>query len=171
MIHALRDLCLRALASGKLPTMAGLPATLLLSTTLEQLERQTGLVSVLNGGTVPVDYVIRMAAEMKIVPMVFTAAGQPLYCGQTERFATLPIRYVTATQDRGCVIPAVTNPSGSAKPTTSKTSPKAAKPPPKTSAGSASTTTNASTAGPGTQRRPGVVHATTLVGPRHRHRD
>ena len=68
MIHALRDLALRALASGTLPKMAGLPATLLLTATLEQLEARTGLVSVLNGGTIPVEDVIRMAGQMQSGP-------------------------------------------------------------------------------------------------------
>ncbi len=102
---ALRDLALRQLASGDLPSMAGMPATLLLTATLEQLEARTGLVSVLNGGTVPVADVIRMAAHLRVVPIVYTAAGQALYCGQEQRLATPAIRYATATQDRGCVIP------------------------------------------------------------------
>ena len=110
MVHALRDLAKRALAAGTLPSMAGMPATLLLTATLEQLEARTGLVSVLNGGTIPVEDVIRMAANMKVVPIVFSAAGQPLYCGQAKRFATLAIRYTTATQDRGCVIPGCDQP-------------------------------------------------------------
>ena len=105
MIHALRDLALRALAAGNLPSMAGLPATLLLTATLEQLEARTGLVSVLNGGTVPVAEVIRMAANMNVVPIVFSAAGQILHCGQEQRLGTLPMRRATAAQDRGCVIP------------------------------------------------------------------
>jgi hypothetical protein len=46
-----------------------------------------------------------MAAAMKIVPIVFTATGEALWCGQEQRLGTLPIRRVTATQDRGCVIP------------------------------------------------------------------
>ena len=85
--------------------MAGMPATLLLTVTLEQLEARTGLVSVLNGGTVPVEDVIRMAAQLKVVPIVFNTTGEALWCGQEERLGTLPIRRVTATQDRGCVIP------------------------------------------------------------------
>ena len=105
MHDALRDLALRALASGSLPKMAGLPATLLLTATLEQLEARTGLVSVLSGGTLPVDYVINMAGQMNVVPIVFTATGQPLYCGQEQRLATPAIRSTNATQDRGCVIP------------------------------------------------------------------
>ena len=105
MVHALRDLALRALAHGDLPSMAGLPATLLLTATLEQLEARTGMVSVLNGGTVPVEDVIRMAAQMRVVPIVFSSAGQTLYCGQAERLSTVAIRYATAAQDRGCVIP------------------------------------------------------------------
>ena len=110
MIHALRDLALRALASGTLPKMAGLPATLLLTATLEQLEARTGLVSVLNGGTIPVEDVIRMAGQMRVVPIVFTAAGQAALLRAAERFATPAIRYTTATQDRGCVIPGCDQP-------------------------------------------------------------
>jgi hypothetical protein len=87
---ALRELALRALASGGLPSMAGMPATLLLTATLEQLEARTGLVSVLNGGTIPVQDVIRMASAMKIVPIVFTATGKALWCGQEQRLGTLP---------------------------------------------------------------------------------
>ena len=105
MLHALRDLAKRMLATGSLPTMAGMPATLLLTATLEQLEARTGLVSVLGGGTIPVDDVIRMAAQMKVIPIVFSATGQALYCGQDQRLGTIAIRRTTATQDRGCVIP------------------------------------------------------------------
>ena len=110
MHDALRDLALRALAGGDLPTMAGLPATLLLTTTLEQLEARTGLVSVLNGGTLPVEDVIRIAAQTNVVPIVYSAAGQILYCGQDQRLATIALRYATASQDLGCVIPGCDTP-------------------------------------------------------------
>ena len=110
LIAALRDLALRALANGSLPTLAGMPATLLLTATLEQLEARTGLVSVLNGGTIPVADVIRMAGMSLLVPIVFTSAGRILHCGQEQRLATLPIRHATAAQDRGCVIPGCETP-------------------------------------------------------------
>ena len=148
MHDALRDLALRALAGGDLPPMAGLPATLLLTTTLEQFEARTGLVSVLNGGTLPVEDVIRLAANMHVVPIVYSAAGEVLYCGQEQRLATTALRYATASQDLGCVIPGCDAPLSSARCTTRPRSAKVVRPPPRTSPGSAPTTTDASTAGP-----------------------
>ena len=75
-----------------------------------ELEARTGLVSVLSGGTIPVADVIRMAADMRVVPIVYGHTGEVLHCGRDRRLFPTAVRHAAAAQDRGCVIPGCETP-------------------------------------------------------------
>ena len=63
MHDAVRDAAKLMLASGELPSQAGVPATLLITATLDDLERKTGHVSTAHGGLLPIRDVLPPRGE------------------------------------------------------------------------------------------------------------
>ena len=76
-----------ALASGELGQHNGLPATIIVSTPLQDLQSDTG-VGVTAGGTLlPMRDVIRLASQSKHYLVISDKhTRQPLYCGRAKRF-------------------------------------------------------------------------------------
>ncbi len=102
---ALATLCRNALAGGELPSNRGLPATVVVTMGLADLERRAGSASTASGGTVPVRDVLRMAADAKWLPCVLDSAGQVLHLGQGQRLASPAQRLALYARDRGCTRP------------------------------------------------------------------
>ena len=102
---ALREALEMLLGSDGLPKQGGLPATILVVTTLADLEARTGYASTAHGGLVPVADVIRHATKAKIVDIVVDDLGNPLFLGRARRLASLQQRLALIARDRGCVIP------------------------------------------------------------------
>jgi Domain of unknown function (DUF222) len=105
MHDAVRDAAKLMLASGELPSQAGMPATLIITAKLDDLERKTGHLTTAHGGMLPVRDVLRLAANAKLVPAVFDTDGAPLWLGRGNRLATLHQRHVLTIMDKGCVYP------------------------------------------------------------------
>ncbi|HEY9379576.1 MAG TPA: DUF222 domain-containing protein, partial [Jiangellaceae bacterium] len=105
MHDAVRDAAKLMLSSGKLPSQSGVPATLIITAKLDDLERKTGHVTTAHGGLIPVRDVLRMAALARLVPAVFDADGDPLWLGQSQRLASKGQRFTLTIMDRGCVYP------------------------------------------------------------------
>jgi hypothetical protein len=99
------------LASGKLGDLNGLPCTIIVTTTLQDLEKAAG-VGVTAGGTlVPMSTVIRLASQAHHYLVVYDNHDpQNLYCGRARRFATPGQRIVLLARDRGCTRPGCTAP-------------------------------------------------------------
>ena len=82
MHDAVRDAAKLMLGSGDLPSQAGMPATLLITLKLDDLERSTGHVTrPRTAGCIPIRDVLRMAANARLVPAVFDTDGEPLWLG------------------------------------------------------------------------------------------
>ncbi len=96
---------LRALlASGELGQHNGLPATIIVSTTLQELESAAG-TAVTGGGTrLPMSDVIRMARHAHHYLAIFDK-GQALALYHTKRLASPGQRIVLYAKDRGCTRP------------------------------------------------------------------
>jgi Domain of unknown function (DUF222)/HNH endonuclease len=94
------------LASGKLGQHNGLPATIIISTTLQDLESARGH-AVTGGGTVlPMTDVIRLARHAHHYLAVFdTHTNIPLYLGRSRRTASPGQRIVLYSRERGCTRP------------------------------------------------------------------
>ena len=105
MHDAVRDAARLMLGSGELPSQAGVPATLIITAKLDDLERKTGHVTTAHGGLIPIRDVLRMAAHARLVPAVFDTDGEPLWLGQGQRLASRPQRLLLTTMDKGCVYP------------------------------------------------------------------
>jgi hypothetical protein len=99
------------LASGELGTHNGLPATIIVTTTLADLQSGTG-VGVSAGGTLlPMRDVIRLASQAHHYLVIYDKhTREPLYCGRAKRFATPGQRIVLHALDRGCTRPGCTAP-------------------------------------------------------------
>lgn len=131
---------LRALlASGKLGHHNGLPVSIVVTTTLQDLEAATGTKAVTGGGSlVPMSDVIRMASHAHHYLALFDNA-RPLALYHTKRLASPAQRIMLYAKDRGCTAAPTTNspnkagppaptptatPSGSPHPTSTTANPR-----------------------------------------------
>jgi hypothetical protein len=94
------------LASGQLGSHHGLPATIIVSTTLQDLESASGY-AVTGGGTLlPMRDVIRLASHAHHYLAVFDKhTREPLYLGRTKRCASPGQRIVLYSLHGGCTKP------------------------------------------------------------------
>ncbi|MGO9156230.1 HNH endonuclease signature motif containing protein [Mycobacterium sp.] len=92
------------LASGELGQHNGLPATIIVSTTLEELEAASG--KALTGGRtlLPMSDVIRLAGHAHHYLAIFDK-GKPIALYHTKRLASPGQRIVLYAKDRGCTRP------------------------------------------------------------------
>jgi hypothetical protein len=108
---ALNALVRSQLGNPALGTHRGLPVTVIVSTTLQELRSATGQ-AVTGGGTLlPMSDVIRMASHSHHYLVIFDEhTGRPLYLGRTRRIASADQRIVLHAKDRGCSRPGCTAP-------------------------------------------------------------
>jgi Domain of unknown function (DUF222) len=94
------------LSSGEFGQHNGLPVTIIVSTTLTELESAAGR-AVTGGGTLlPMSDVIRMASHAYHYLAIFDQhTGEALYLGRTRRCASPAQRIVLHARDRGCTAP------------------------------------------------------------------
>jgi len=100
------------LASGDLGRHNGLPATIIIRTTLQDLESRAG-VGVTGGGTVmPIRDVIGLAGRANLFLAVFDGAtGAALNLFRARRTASLAQRLMLIARDGGCTKPGCTVPA------------------------------------------------------------
>jgi len=108
--HDALNAALRALlASGTLGNHNGLPASIIVSTTLAELEAAAGR-GLTGGGTIlPMSDVIRLARHARHYLAIFDN-GEPLALYHTKRLASPGQRIVLYAKDRGCSAPGCTLP-------------------------------------------------------------
>jgi hypothetical protein len=103
---ALKAICRATLASGRLGQHNGLPVSIVVSTTLQELERGHGHAVTGGGIRIPMPALIRLASHSYHYLAVFNQhTGMPLYLGRTKRIATAAQRIVLHSKDRGCTFP------------------------------------------------------------------
>ena len=99
------------LASGELGKLNGLPCTIIVSTTLEELESGCGQAVTAGGSLLPISDVIRLASDSHHYLAIFDKhTREPLYLGHTKRLASRGQRIVLLARDRGCTRPGCTAP-------------------------------------------------------------
>jgi Domain of unknown function (DUF222) len=103
---ALNALVRGQLGDPKLGVHNGLPVTVIVSTTLQELSAAAGQ-AVTGGGTLlPMRDLIRMATRAYHYLAVFDEhRSRPLYLGRSRRIATADQRLMLYAQDRGCTAP------------------------------------------------------------------
>ncbi|MGH3678167.1 MAG: HNH endonuclease signature motif containing protein [Mycobacterium sp.] len=109
---ALKALARALLASGQLGSHKGLPVTMVISTTLAELESGRGHAITGGGSLLPMSEVIRQAAAAHHYLSVFDDhTEEPLYLGRSRRLASAAQRIVLYARDRGCTFPGCTAPA------------------------------------------------------------
>ena len=100
------------LASGALGQHNGLPASIIVSTTLQDLESAAGQALTAGGSLLPMRDVIRLARHAHHYLTVFDRhTGLPLYLARSRRTASPAQRIVLYARDRGCTRPGCTVPA------------------------------------------------------------
>ncbi len=99
------------LASGELGSHNGLPVTVIVSTTLQELSKAAGVAVTGGGSLLPMADLIRMAAPAHHYLYVYDEhTGQSLYLARAKRLATAAQRIVLHARDRGCTRPGCSAP-------------------------------------------------------------
>ena len=78
-------------------------ATLLMIADYDTVTRELRNLRYDDGLPVAADRIAELAAEAKILPAVFSAEGDPLWLGRTDRHASAGQRIALAARDGGCV--------------------------------------------------------------------
>jgi hypothetical protein len=100
-----------ALSSGELGQHNGLPVTVIVSTTVQDLEAAAGSGVTAGGTLLPMGDLIRMASHAIHYLTVFDKhTSEALYCGRSKRIAPAAHRIVLLSRDRGCTKPGCTVP-------------------------------------------------------------
>ena len=109
---AFKALCRAMLASNQLGSHKGLPVTMVISTTLHELESGTGHAVTGGGALLPMAEVIRQASAAHHYLAVFDGhTEEPLYLGRAKRLASRGQRLMLYARDRGCTRPGCTAPA------------------------------------------------------------
>ncbi|WP_199254129.1 HNH endonuclease signature motif containing protein [Mycolicibacterium mengxianglii] len=93
------------LASGELGQHNGLPAVVIVTTTLAELQKGAGLAVTAGGTKMPMRDVIRLASHAYHYLCIFDDDGVPLHLGRSKRLASPGQRIVLLAKDRGCTAP------------------------------------------------------------------
>ncbi|MBS9535861.1 DUF222 domain-containing protein, partial [Mycobacterium sp. M1] len=107
------------LASGELGQLNGLPVTVIVSTTLAELQAaahpdttpppadtsMTGKAHTGGGSLLPMGDLLRMAAHAYHYLTIFDGRGRALWLGRSKRIASADQRIVLHARDRGCTRP------------------------------------------------------------------
>jgi Domain of unknown function (DUF222) len=95
-----------ALSSGELGQHNGLPVTVIITTTLQDLEAAAGSGVTAGGSLVPMADLIRLATHAHHYLTVFDKhTNQALYCGRSKRLAPTAHRIMLLARDHGCTKP------------------------------------------------------------------
>jgi hypothetical protein len=106
---ALKAMGRSVLASGELGQHNGLPATIIVSTTLQDLQSAAGVAVTAGGSLLPMRDVIRLASQSHHYLVIYDKhTREPLYCGRAKRFAAPGQRIVLHALERGCTRPGCT---------------------------------------------------------------
>lgn len=109
---ALKTVFMAILSSGQLGQHNGLPVTIVVTTTLEQLTSAAGLAHTGGGTYLPMPTLIRMAARAHPYLTVFESPREiRLYHGRTRRTASPGQRLALYAIDKGCTKPDCTAPA------------------------------------------------------------
>ena len=103
---ALKAMGRSVLASGELGHHHGLPVSIVVSTTLQELQSGAGHAVTATGTLLPMPTVIKMASHAYHYLSIFDKhTGRALYLGRTRRIASADQRIVLLARDRGCTRP------------------------------------------------------------------
>jgi hypothetical protein len=95
----------RLLRDGGLPATGGVSTTVLLTISEDQVRERIGLARTGHGALISVRQALQLAADAKVVPVVFAGADELASYGSAQRLASASQRYALVARDKGCSFP------------------------------------------------------------------
>jgi Domain of unknown function (DUF222) len=111
MHDALDEVCGRLLKSADQPSVGGIPASVIVTITLEDLLAKAGLAETTDGSQLSPHQLLRIADEAEIWPTIINRDGVPLASGRTQRLASRGQTMALIARDAGCSFPGYTHPA------------------------------------------------------------
>jgi Domain of unknown function (DUF222) len=105
MHDGLVEACRRLLVAKDVPGEGGVPATVIVTVPLAELESRVGTATTQYGGSLTIHELLRVAGEARLFPVVVDEHQAPLHVGRSKRFATKEQTYALIARDRGCSFP------------------------------------------------------------------
>jgi hypothetical protein len=100
----------QALRAGELPQSGGVPATVLITLTAEQLSTGHGVAETSTGQRLPVAEALRLAGQADLALLFADATGRPLNLYRNRRLASPSQTLALIARDKGCTFPGCTMP-------------------------------------------------------------
>jgi Domain of unknown function (DUF222) len=107
---ALEEACAKLLKSADQPSVGGVPASVIVTISLEDLLGKAGLAEAADGTQLTSDQLLRIADEADIWPTIIDRNGVPLALGRTRRLASAGQTMALIARDAGCSFPGCTHP-------------------------------------------------------------
>lgn len=100
----------QALRAGELPQSGGVPATVLITLTAEQLSSGDGLAETSTGQQLTVAEALRLAGQADLALLFADATGRPLNLYRSRRLTSPSQTLALIARDKGCTFPGCTMP-------------------------------------------------------------
>jgi hypothetical protein len=107
---ALEEACAKLLKSADQPSVGGIPASVIVTISLEDLLAKAGLAETADGSQLTSDQLLRIADEAEIWPTIINRDGVPLALGRSQRLASKGQTMALIARDAGCSFPGCTHP-------------------------------------------------------------
>jgi len=107
---ALDEACGKLLKSTDLPSVGGVPASVIITITIEDLLAKAGLAETADGSQFTADQLWRIADEADLWPIIIDRHGVPLALGRSQRLASKGQTLALIARDGGCSFPGCTHP-------------------------------------------------------------
>ena len=106
MHDALEEVCDRVLRAGTTPDSGGIPATVIVTMTLDDLLKRCGQGGVTSDGTrMSTEQILDLADQAEIIPTVLNKTGAVLKLGRSRRIANRSQTLAMIARDKGCSFP------------------------------------------------------------------
>ncbi|GGG23627.1 hypothetical protein GCM10007304_41870 [Rhodococcoides trifolii] len=102
---ALKVIMRSYLASGRAGKHRGVTCAPIVTMTIDQLEKASGMALTATGSSIPVRDALRMASGQHAFLLLLDEHERPLYLGRTKRLGTEDQRLVLYATERGCSFP------------------------------------------------------------------
>lgn len=108
---AVAEVLSRALRSGTLPDVGGVPVTVLLRTSREELESGTGVAVTGHGTVLSISKLLQMSGEATVLSALCSDTGGIMSYGRERRLASKGQRLALVVRDGGCCFPGCDRPA------------------------------------------------------------
>lgn len=107
---AVAEVLARVLRSGTLPESGGVPVTVLIRTSLADLQGDTGIAVTSHGTQISISKLLEMSGDGHVLSAVCSDTGGILSFGRERRLASKGQRFALAGRDGGCCFPGCDRP-------------------------------------------------------------